>query len=140
MIVILTGQPGSGKTTIARGLAEEGFFVVDGDQLRDVAPQGYDRQGRLDNVANAHLIARYASREGFWVVVALVQPYAEQRDLLKSEGAFEVHLVGKPGERPPEYAVADYEAPEKPDLIIDTDQVGEDEAIRTVYRAVANLP
>lgn len=124
MIVWLTGQPGSGKTTLATKLYFRRVvdFIVDGDDLRDLMPNpGYDRAGRLVNIDRAQTIAAYLHAQGESVAVALVAPYRQQREAFKS--SFPVQEVythtddlrGREG-----YHVEDYEPPLNNFIDVDT--------------------
>lgn len=121
MIYLLTGQPGSGKTTLAQQMLAAGLVdsIVDGDELRALGNPGYGRDGRVQNIDRAHSIARFLEARGERVAVAVVQPYAFQRDAMKARGAAEIHMAEHWGVRA-EYAVEDYEPPENPDLVSPT--------------------
>lgn len=122
MISLLTGQPGSGKTFLAEQMKRQGLVdaIVDGDALRALGNPGYGREGRQQNIDRAHAIARYLEARGERVAVALVQPYAAQRDMMKwQRGAFEFYMAEHYGVRE-EYHVEDYEPPEHPDLVSPT--------------------
>ena len=83
MIVVLFGQPHSGKSTIAKVLGNT--FNVDGDQLREVfANKDYSREGRIKNLNRASDIAHFMNSMGVNVVLSLVYPYKEARDYLNS--------------------------------------------------------
>ena len=139
MIILLTGQPGSGKTTIANVFADDAWFVVDGDTVRELFPSNYDMSGRVGNVDRSYIIARYAEARGFSVIVSVVQPYTAQRDAMKSHGAIEVYLNGRPGERPDEHMVDDYEVPVNPHLMIYTEEVNLADSVRAIHRTLADL-
>jgi len=117
-MILLTGQPGTGKSTLAEALLDAGVIdtIIDGDKLRALGNPGYDRAGRVTNVDRAHAIARFLESEGKRVCVALVQPYAFQRDEMKARGAVEVYCARHHGVRS-EYHVEDYEAPKDADLV-----------------------
>ena len=117
-MLLLTGQPGTGKSTLADALLSAGVVdtIIDGDKLRALGNPGYDRTGREKNVDRAHAIARFLESEGKRVCVSLVQPYAFQRDEMKARGAVEVYCARHHGVRS-EYHVDDYEVPTEPDLI-----------------------
>jgi len=96
MIYLFTGQPGSGKTTLAKKLQfwlqtdkknwRKSVFHIDGDQLRELFPNtDYSKEGRYKNIAKAFDIAKYLDSCGNDVVISLVSPYRELRDKFKSE-------------------------------------------------------
>jgi len=118
VIYALTGQPGSGKTTLAGQMLEAGVVdtVVDGDELRALGNPGYGRDGRVQNIDRAHAIARFLAARGERVALAVVQPYAFQRDALRARGAVEIYMAEHWGVRA-EYAVEDYEVPQQPHLV-----------------------
>ena len=81
--LFLTGLSGSGKSTLARGAAavRPGLVVIDGDELRALAPIGFDRLARAANVRTAALVTAKLVEQGMDVVCALIAPYAEDRAL-----------------------------------------------------------
>jgi len=96
MIYLFTGQPGSGKTTLAKKLQfwlqtekrnwRKSVFHIDGDQLRELFPnQDYSKEGRYKNINKAFDIAKYLQSNDTDVVISLVSPYRELRDKFKSE-------------------------------------------------------
>jgi len=93
MIYWLTGQPGSGKTTLAKELLseiidykKESCFHVDGDDIRDLFEnKDYSEQGRRKNIELAQQLAQYLHSKGQNVVVSLVSPYKDQRDKFKQK-------------------------------------------------------
>jgi adenylylsulfate kinase-like enzyme len=84
MIVVLFGQPCSGKSTIADEL--KGMFMnIDGDKLRKIFKNNdYSRKGRIDNLNRASDIAAFIDASGLDVVMSLVYPYREAREYLNS--------------------------------------------------------
>ena len=85
MIIVLFGQPCSGKSTIAKEL---GIHNIDGDRLRDLfANKDYSREGRMRNLNRASDIVHYLNStwiEEAKIVLSLVYPYKEARDYLNS--------------------------------------------------------
>jgi adenylylsulfate kinase-like enzyme len=96
MIYLFTGQPGSGKTTLAKKLQmwlqtdkknwRKSVFHIDGDQLRELFPNtDYSKEGRYKNITKAFDIAKYLNDSDNDVVISLVSPYRELREKFKSE-------------------------------------------------------
>ncbi len=96
MIYLFTGQPGSGKTTLAKKLQwwlqtekknwRKSVFHIDGDQLRELFPNtDYSKEGRYKNITKAFDIAKYLDSCDTDVVISLVSPYRELRENFKSE-------------------------------------------------------
>ena len=130
-IIWLTGQPGSGKTTLAKGVVSnydylgKKVFHIDGDNLRDITENyDYTAEGRYKNVTNAQFIAKVLSKSGYVVVVSLVSPYKIVRGNLKNhiENYYEIYVTyDNTIERGREhYHVEDYEEPVEDFLYIDT--------------------
>jgi adenylylsulfate kinase-like enzyme len=89
MIIVLFGQPCSGKTTLAKGILEylDPYYTehIDGDRLRELfANKDFSREGRIKNLNRASDIAHYLNSKGNDVVLSLVYPYQEARDYLNS--------------------------------------------------------
>lgn len=139
MIVLLTGQPGSGKTTLAKALMDAGVvdYVIDGDQLRLIREEGYDERGRHANIERAYDIALYLHGEGKKVAVALIQPYRPQREQIKSEvDATEVYLHTSETRGREHFWVEHYQPPESPSLILDTGEWSVEECVEEIRGAV----
>ena len=93
MIIVIFGQPASGKTTLAKKLMAEGFHHIDGDDLRDMFNnKDYSREGRIKNLNRASDIAKYLSYKGSNVVLSLVYPYEEARKYFDSSKLYFVFL------------------------------------------------
>jgi len=79
MILVLFGQPRSGKSTIANEL--KGMFMnIDGDRLRKI----FKNNDLLSNLNRASDIAAFIDASGLDVVLSLGYPYKEARDYLNS--------------------------------------------------------
>ena len=87
MIINLTGQAGAGKSTIARELEKILYnsIIIDGDELREIfINKDYSEEGRRKNITNAYNIARFLEAKGFTPIIALISPYEDLREDLKS--------------------------------------------------------
>ncbi|MEU8523072.1 adenylyl-sulfate kinase [Streptomyces sp. NBC_01216] len=88
----LTGLPSAGKTTLANATADllrargRRVEVLDGDELRRTfsAGLGYTRADRHRNVERIGRVAQVLARNGITVLVPVIAPYAESRDLVRS--------------------------------------------------------
>ena len=154
MIVWFTGQPGSGKTTLAERFIKDkliGFMKIqpvrilhiDGDDLREIVDnKDYSEEGRKENINLAMNIARFMDNKGFIVVVSLVSPYRDQREELKMErniGEFYLHTTEIRGKE--DYFVEGYEPPLHNFTNIDTNKTIEEctDEVLTVYREMARV-
>ena len=152
MVIWFTGQPGSGKTTLANSFIEDkliGFMKIqpvrivhiDGDDLREIVDnKDYSEQGRRENINLAMNITRFMDNKGFIVVVSLVSPYRDQREKLKMErniGEFYLHTTEIRGKE--DYFVDDYEPPLHNFTDINTNKSIEEclNEILAVYRQMA---
>jgi|TARA_Y100001938_G_C8101570_1_gene442191 adenylylsulfate kinase-like enzyme len=127
MIYILYGQPGSGKTTLAKLLKDHLTkeiiasavyspklpVIIDGDEFRKVFKlMDYSRKGREDNISAANTVATYISKvESKDVIMALVNPYEHLRKELKNNNqdkVIEIFLQSSRDLRK-EYHVEDFE-------------------------------
>lgn len=146
MIYWFTGQPGHGKTTLAKAmlshLASQGIeaFHVDGDDLRALTTNAdYSRGGRENNMRRAQLLAHYLQSKGQTVVVSLVAPYRDIREELKATAEVTevyVHTTETRG-REDKYA-NDYEAPLDNFIDIDTTGKSVEGSLQEVLDAIAS--
>jgi sulfate adenylyltransferase len=92
LVVLLTGLPASGKSTIARGLRDwivagttRSVTLLDGDMVRaTLSPDlSFSRADRLKNLERLATIAAECCRHGGVVLCAPVAPHAQGRDLFR---------------------------------------------------------
>lgn len=163
-VLWFTGLSGSGKSTIAdrvhRSLRERGIKAerLDGDEIRAVFPDtGFDRAGRMAHIARVGYLASVLERNGICTVVSLISPYREAREEVRQRcGRFiEVHLStplevceardvkglyarSRRGEISGFTGLDDpYEAPEAPELRIDTSRLTAAESEKIVINHIA---
>lgn len=130
MIIHLIGQPGSGKTTIARELEKSLYnsIRIDGDELREIFKnKDYSEEGRRRNLTNAYNIARFLSAKGKVALLAMVSPYEDLREELKSSAkVFEIYLSTSQIRGREDFFVKDYSVPKTNYLAVNTDLPLED--------------
>jgi adenylylsulfate kinase-like enzyme len=137
MIIVLFGQPHSGKTTLANAIKEQqDVEIIDGDKLRDIFQnKDYSREGRIKNLNRASDIAHYISSTGKDVILALVYPYKEARDYLRSltsEVKF-VYLTYEVDRGRENFHVKDFEYPEEDEaLYLNTEWIEIKECINEI--------
>ena len=146
MIYWFTGQPGHGKTTLAKAmlshLASQGIeaFHVDGDDLRALTTNAdYSRGGRENNIRRAQLLAHYLQSKGQTVVVSLVAPYRDIREELKATAQVTevyVHTTETRGRE--EKHASDYEAPLDNFIDIDTTGKSVEDSLQQVLDAIVS--
>jgi adenylylsulfate kinase len=144
MIYWFTGQPGHGKTTLAKAmlshLSNQGVeaFHVDGDDLRALTTNAdYSRGGRENNIRRAQLLAHYLQSKGHTVVVSLVAPYRDIREELKAAAQVTeiyVHTTEQRGRE--EKHAADYEPPLSNFIDIDTTGKTVEKSLQAVISAL----
>lgn len=150
MVVWLTGLPSSGKTTIAQSILRHceatgiACEVLDGDVVREglCRDLGYSKADRQENAHRCAYVARMLDKHGVLVIVALVSPFREHRELARAVvgPAFREVFVEcsiqtcKERDTKGLYARAargeirdftgvnhPYEVPEKPELVVNTE-------------------
>jgi GTPase SAR1 family protein len=92
MIVVLFGQPHSGKTTLAnnlRGLWSDGESSlqnwIDGDGVRSIFKNhDFSKEGRIANLNRISDIATFLNYTQGDVIVSAIYPYLEARNYLNS--------------------------------------------------------
>ena len=161
-VVWFTGLSGAGKSTLAveveRVLFEKGYqvCVLDGDNLRFGlnADLGFSPEDRSENIRRAGEVAGLFARSGLIVLAAFISPYRSDRDRarLAAGGAFhEVYVradlavcerrdpkglyrKARAGEIKDFTGIsAPYEAPESPELLVDTGAASVEDCVgRTV--------
>ena len=157
-VLWLTGLSGAGKSTIADRLEQKlqeldrYTYLLDGDNVRHGLNKdlGFTDQDRVENIRRIAEVARLMVDAGLIVIVSFISPFRSEREMARAlveEGEFvEIH-VDTPLEvceaRDPKglYAKArkgdlanftgvdsPYEAPQDPELRINTTQLSVDEA------------
>ena len=146
MIIWFTGQPFSGKTTLANTLIDylenmrnRRICYIDGDDLRKIIRnKDYSETGRRFNVEVAQSIAIAAESQSHIsdTVVSMVSPYREQREFLKkTHNVREIYLTSK-RVRSENYVVSNYEPPLVNFLQIDTDSTDIEKSLKLIINYI----
>ncbi|NQV82648.1 MAG: adenylyl-sulfate kinase [Rhodospirillales bacterium] len=152
-VLWLTGLPGSGKSTLAfeleRRLFDTGHqvYAMDGDNLRYGlnSDLGFSPADRSENIRRVGEVAALYADAGLIAITAFISPYRADRQAARQAVGDRFHEVylsasveacegrdpkghyekARAGEIPDFTGVsAPYEAPENPELVIDTGVVG----------------
>ena len=74
MIIWLTGQPGSGKTTLATEFIKHvkkdntKIINIDGDDLRNISKnKDYSKEGRIKNISDSNIHNAFFSKQGLYL-------------------------------------------------------------------------
>lgn len=152
----MTGLPCSGKSTIASRLHDfiPNLIVLDGDEVRELFDfQDFSKNGILENNKRVACIARLLKKHNMPVCISLVSPYSEGREIAKkiiNDQFIEVYIKcslqtcekrdvkglykkARSG-RIKNFLGIDnrFETPQKPDLILDTENNTVDECVNKV--------
>jgi adenylylsulfate kinase len=160
----LTGLSGSGKSTVAvaaeKALVERGHlaYVLDGDNVRHGLNQnlGFSPEDRTENIRRVAEVAKLFTDCGVLVVTSFISPYRADRDAARAlfaPGDFvEVHVStaletceardpkglykkARAGQIPEFTGIsAPYEAPERPELVLDTGSLSVEESVGALLR------
>ena len=162
IVLWFTGLSGSGKSTIAHALEEKLFqkgcrtFVLDGDNVRHGLNSNLDfsEKGRTENIRRISEVSKLMMESGLIVMTAFISPFNKDRDearkLISNDDFIEIYCKAsletceirdvkglykraRAGEIK-NYTGIDspYEKPEKPELVIDTDQQSLEESISNI--------
>jgi adenylylsulfate kinase len=137
-----TGQPGAGKTTLAKGLMNRlslvNFIHVDGDDIRDIFQnKDYSENGRRQNIQKAQDISQFLYAKGNSVIVSLVSPYKDQRDNFKQNpNVVEIYVHTDEIRGREQFHVQNYEQPTENFIEINTTNTTVEECIEKIVKYV----
>ena len=164
-VLWFTGLSGSGKSTLAleveRQLFSRGLqvYVLDGDNVRHGlnADLGFSPEDRAENIRRIGEVAALMSRAGFITLTAFISPYRSDRERARksADGMFhEVYVKAdlatcesrdpkglykkaREGQIPNFTGIsAPYEAPEDPELEINTSEMAVEECVDEIVSYV----
>jgi len=161
-----SGLHGSGKTTIARVLAERlrvkgaKLVVLDGDELRKglSLDLGYSREDRNRHIKRVANVCKIISENGVLNIACVASPTREMREYAKSlipefvevfvkcpleecerrdvKGHYRLAREKKPGFENFLGIGIAYEEPESPDLVLETDKESVKESVEKLYSKI----
>jgi|APTNR8051073442_1049403.scaffolds.fasta_scaffold11945_2 bifunctional enzyme CysN/CysC len=165
-ILWMTGLSGAGKSTLAftleHHLYRKGFqvYVLDGDNVRHglCSDLGFSPEDRVENIRRVGHAAALFARAGFLVITAFISPYRSDRDRIRAlapelfhEVYVDADLATCEGRDPKGLykrarrgeiddftgITAPYEAPNAPDLVVNTMAQSIEECIDVLNNYVA---
>jgi len=161
-----TGLSGAGKSTLAHAVEERLFsmgahtYVFDGDNVRHglCRDLGFGREERSENIRRIAEMVKLFLDAGLIALTAFISPFREDRqrvrEILGAENFFEIYCrcsletceqrdvkgiyrKARLGEVAHFTGITSpYEAPEHPNLILDTDRQSLEECVEAVVRAI----
>ncbi|MBI1239468.1 MAG: adenylyl-sulfate kinase [Alphaproteobacteria bacterium] len=164
-VMWMTGLSGAGKSTIAvkleQRLFEKGYhvYILDGDNVRHGlnANLGFSPEDRAENIRRVGEVAALFARSGMIVITSFISPYRSDRDRARAAASDVFHEVYVAAElatcesRDPKGLykkaragqIADftgisapYEAPEEPEVVVDTAAASADECVDALVEYV----
>lgn len=138
-IYYLIGQPGAGKTTLAKYLCENvlsNVHHIDGDDLRNLTQnKDYSEKGRRTNIELAQTMAKLSFKDGKNVVMSIVSPFVDLRENFKKEMGENVveifvHTTEIRGRE--QYHVENYQTPIENYIDVDTTN-------QTISQSIAHI-
>lgn len=164
-VLWFTGLSGSGKSTISEKvypiLKERGYRTehLDGDAIRDIFPKtGFGKEDRIAHIKRVGYLASRLQAHGVFVIGSFISPYKESRDFVRNlcEDFVEIYIStplkecekrdvkglyekARSGEITQFTGIDDpYEAPQNPELEIDTTNITIDQAVEMVIEYLEN--
>jgi len=165
-VVWLTGLSGAGKSTIANLLEKRLYaagrhtYLLDGDNVRHGLNKdlGFTEEDRVENIRRVAEVARLMVDSGLIVLVSFISPFRSERAMARAlvrEDEFIEVFIDTPlaeAERRDVKGLykkaragdlknftgvdSPYEAPEVPEIRIDTTQMSAEEAAETIFNAL----
>ena len=136
MIIWITGNSGTGKTTLGKLLAQRfGAILLDGDEMRQTVSlnAGFSMEDREEHNLRVARLAKLHDSQGFHVVVTVIAPYKSTRAKIdKLITPLWIYVY-----RPSLAVVAEkpYEEPENYFMAINTDKM----SVKEAYDNVMNI-
>ena len=166
-VLWMTGLSGSGKSTVAHRLERElllgghRVYVLDGDTLRHGLNHdlGFNEADRRENLRRAAEVAKIMTEAGLIVIASFISPFRAERQMVRDivganfrevyvEASLEaceqrdpkgLYKRARSGQIPQFTGISSpYEAPEKPDVRLDTTSSSVEQCIVQLREFLAN--
>ena len=164
-VLWFTGLSGAGKSTLALALERELFakgfhvYVLDGDNIRAGlnANLGFSPEDRAENIRRVGEVASLFADAGFIVISSFISPYRSDRERARAAAKDSFHEIyvkaslaaceardpkglyqrARKGEIQEFTGISSpYEAPDRADLVVPTDELPIDECLTRLIRFV----
>jgi len=148
MTILFFGQPASGKTTLAKIIAQQisNAVHIDGDEWRDITKnKDYSKEGRMANLKGAFDMALLLEKKGFTPVLSFVAPYEQMRSYLKQNSVANyqiyLHYSGDVERGRKNYFVVDFEEPTEDSCLLKlcTSELNVDECVNKINTKLRNI-
>jgi bifunctional enzyme CysN/CysC len=168
-VLWFTGLSGSGKSTIANIVEKKLFaqgrhsFLLDGDNIRHGLNKdlGFTEADRIENIRRVGEVTKLMTDAGLIVITAFISPFRAERDMVRAmlpDGEFIEVFVDTPLAEAEKRDVkglykkaragelknftgidSPYEAPERPEIRIDTTKVTPEEAADLIVERILGV-
>ncbi|MBC9070396.1 sulfate adenylyltransferase subunit CysN [Thauera sp. CAU 1555] len=169
-VIWFTGLSGAGKSTLANALEQElhaqgkRTYILDGDNIRQGLNKdlGFTERDRVENIRRVAEVAKLMMDAGLIVMTAFISPFRAEREmacqLIGKDNFIEVYVgttleiceqrdtkglykKARAGLLPNMTGIGSpYEAPEQPDITIDTGTTPLPDAVRTLIERINDTP
>lgn len=164
-VLWFTGLSGAGKSTLAEAVFDEmkkrGYKIehLDGDNVRHIFPKtGFSKEERDRHVRRVGFLASKLESNGIFVTASFISPYRESRQFVRNlcKNFVEIYVStplevceerdvkglyakARAGEITNFTGIDDpYEAPESPEITVDTSKESLEQSVQRIIKAVLN--
>jgi len=150
MIYWFIGQPGCGKTTLAKklknafeALGSDTILHLDGDDLRTIFGNSYNKENftkeyRIQQTEILQNLVRHINNQGICVIISTVNPYREVREKFKKSqfGIKEIYVYTNEVRGRESFHCKEFEEPLENFIPINTTRQTPDESLKTLWNLI----